>query len=658
MKSVINSKIKQKIRLVFWVILSVLIGIFLTSLILLVFENIKDEKIFQPKNNEAAVIQLILPEVISNATSVISAAKSQYFYINKDLNGQPDKISAKAFLVGDLNTGEVILAKNQDQKFPIASTSKLMTALVTTEISTPDNIAQVTKTALATEGKNGGLKLGEKIKTADLIYPLLLESSNDAAEVLAQYFGRDSFISKMNQEAEKLLMSKTSYEDPSGLSSNNQSTASDMFKLAGYLIQQQPDLFKITTKRSYSNKQHSWSNISQFLGEDGYLGGKSGYTDAALQTIVSLFSLPLGQIGDRPIAITLLQSSDRYKDVESILKYLKKNIYYGGALDANTNWVQEKIGMPDIKDPNFVTLAFAGDIMLDRGVKNSVLKNFSNDYSALFEKLDVLKKSDIAFANLEGAVSDQGIDQKNLYSFRMNPAVIPALKGAGVSILSVANNHIGDWGRIAFIDTLASLKENEILYTGGGNNKKEVETPTIIEKYGIKIGFLGFSDKGPNYMATDTDKAGILLANNPNFDEIIKNASKQVDYLVVTFHFGEEYQAKHNTRQEYLAHRAVDDGAKIIIGSHSHVIEDTEVYKNSFIAYSLGNFIFDQSWSKPTMQGMLLEVKLNRDGSMTVKKDTTQLNSVFQLDKIIKGKEEKVEFQVIKNTETATTKDS
>ena len=270
--------------------------------------------------------------------------------------------------------------------------------------------------------------------------------------------------------------------------------------------------------------------------------------------------------------------------------------------------------MPDIKDPNFVTLFFAGDIMLDRGVRNSVVKNFNNDYSALFEKTkelsELMKKSDVIFANLEGVASDQGIDQKNLYSFRMNPSVIPALRGAGISILSVANNHIGDWGRIAFIDTLSRLKENEILYTGGGNDKTEAQTPVIIEKYGIKIGFLGFSDKGPEYMAANADKAGIILANDPNFDEIIKNAAKQVDYLVVTFHFGEEYQNKHNARQEYLARRAVDDGAKIIIGAHPHVIEDTEIYKNSFIAYSLGNFIFDQSWSKPTMQGMILELKL------------------------------------------------
>ena len=642
------TEVKNKTKLILWSTFSILVGISFASLLLLVFKNTVSEKIFGPKENVATVIQLVAPETISQAT------KSQYYYVNKDPNGGP-KLSAKAFLVGDLNTGEVILSKNQDTKFPIASTSKLMTALVTTEINTAENTTQITKTALATEGKNGELKLGEKIKVKDLLYPLLLESSNDAAEALAQYFGRDSFIAKMNEVAEKLQMTSTSYEDPSGLSANNQSTPSDLFKLTGYLIGQQPDLFKITTIRSYSNKKHSWSNISQFLDEDGYLGGKSGYTDRAEQTVVSVFNLPLGQTGFRPIAITLLQSQDRQKDVEAIVKYLKKYVYYGGAQDANTNWVKEKVGMPDIKDPNFVTLAFAGDTMLDRGVKNSVMKNFNGDYAAIFEKSkelrDILNKSDIVFANLEGTASDLGIDQKNLYSFRMSPTVIPTLKGAGISILSVANNHIGDWGRNAFSDTLASLKENEILYTGGGQNLTEAETPTIIEKNGIKIGFLGFSDVGPNSMNAEENKTGILLASDPNFDEIIKNAAGQVDYLVVTFHFGEEYQAKHNARQEYLAHQAIDDGAKIIIGTHPHVVENTEVYSPKdctqsscvgFIAYSLGNFIFDQSWSKPTMQGMLLEMKLFRDGSMTAKKDLTQLNSVFQIGSIAEGKETKI----------------
>jgi poly-gamma-glutamate synthesis protein (capsule biosynthesis protein) len=585
--------------------------------------------------------------LVATVESSTKKEETKYFYTTKGTPEEP-KLSAKAFLVGDLDTGEVILSKNQDKKYPIASVTKLMTGAITHLIMSEKDMVTINKEALSTYGKNGELKLGEKIKASDLVYPLLLESSNDAAEALALFFERENFLTKMNSLAEKLKMENTFYEDPSGLSPNNLSTVSDIFKLTGYIKHKQPEILEITNKKTYSNLNHTWLNISQFLRKDGYAGGKSGYTDMAKQTVVSVFSLPLGENTNRPIAIVLLQSTDRKKDVEKILQYLKKNIYYGGRADASTNWVEEKVGMPDIKEPNFITLLFAGDIMMDRGVKKSVKKNFVGDYSALFDKskelTEILTQSDISFANLEGPASEEGADLKNLYSFRMEPAVIPTLKSAGFDILSVANNHAGDWGRTAFADTLSRLKENEILYTGGGNTKDEAEKPVIIEKYGIKIGYLGFSDVGPAYLKADQEKAGVLLANDPRINEIINTASKQVDYLIVTFHFGDEYKDKHNQRQEYLAHLAIDNGAKIVIGHHPHTIEDTEIYKNGFIAYSLGNFIFDQSWSKPTMEGMLLKIKLNRDGSMTVQKNGTKLNSVFQIEKLTLGKEEKIKF--------------
>ena len=452
-------------------------------------------------------------------------------------------------------------------------------------------------------------------------------------------------MKKMNETATKLELSKTTFEDPSGLSPLNQSTVLDMFKMAGYIVKSKPNLLTITTKRSYSNQKHSWFSNNQFLSKEGYLGGKSGYTDKALQTVVSLFSVPLSETGARNIGITLLQSKDRLKDVESILKYLNKNIYYGGSADANNSWVKERTDLAEIFEQDFVTLIFGGDIMLDRGVKNSINKNYNGDYSTLFEKLEILKQFDIAFANLEGPASDMGVDKRNLYSFRMDPSVIPVLRGAGLSIVSVANNHVGDWGYDAYLNTLVRLKENEILYTGGGKDAIEAETPTIIEKYGIKIGFLGFSDVGPDWMKADENKGGLLLAKNPRFDEIVENASKQVDYLIVSFHFGEEYQLIHNQRQKYLAHKAIDAGAKIVIGHHPHVVEDTEIYKNGFIAYSLGNFIFDQGFSENTMQGLLLEMKLWKDGNITIKKNILKLNKFFQPDKLILGKEEKIKFK-------------
>ena len=628
--------LKSKLKYAFWVIFSIAIGIFLA------FAGIKSagyEKTSQTNNTNA----------IPDKKEIINNDSKKLFYFIKDPAKIPN-VKAEAYLAGDLDTGEIILGKNKDQRFPIASISKLMTAVISEDVYDKDKTAYISKKVLATYGKNGNLHLNEKIKIGDLIYPLLLESSNDAAEAIAEQSGRDIFIEKMNEKSKDLGLMSTFFSDPTGLSENNQSTALDLLKFAKYLKSNSPDILHITTKKSFSNKIHTWFNNSQFLNFQEYMGGKRGFIDESKQTALSVFSIPVSESGARNIGIIVLRSPDRYKDISNILSYLKKNVYYGMETDADMAWVKQKEGLIEEIKPSFVTLLFGGDIMLDRGVENSVKKNFNGDYSALFENLDLLKNIDIVFANLEGPASDQGKDKKNLYSFRMDPSVIPALKGAGLSIVSVANNHAGDWGRDAYTDTLLRLKENEILYTGGGINIQEAEQPVVIEKYGIKIGYLGFSDVGPNMTASESN-SGILLTSNPHFDEIIKNASRQVDHLIVAFHFGEEYKTEHNDRQKLLAHKAIDDGAKIIIGTHPHVIQDTEIYKNGFIAYSLGNFIFDQYFSENTMKGMLLEIRLNKNGSMIIKKNTVSLNKVFQPEKIIKGKEERVKFQEFEKIE-------
>lgn len=285
------------------------------------------------------------------------------------------------------------------------------------------------------------------------------------------------------------------------------------------------------------------------------------------------------------------------------------------------------------------TIYFVGDIMLDRGVKMSVNKNFNGDYSLLFKNLEELKDADILFGNLEGPISDRGNNVGSKYSFRMNPEVFPILKNAGFDIFSFANNHAGDWNISAFKDTLERFQENNILKTGAGLNKNETILPTIIEKNGIKFGFLGFSDVGPNWIEAKEDSPGILLANDPDFENIINNANKKCDVLIISFHWGEEYQTIHNSRQETLAHRAIDAGANLIIGHHPHVIQDVEIYKNSPIFYSLGNFIFDQYFSKDTMKGMVLSATFENKELKEVKILTSIQNNKYQPEGLIDEKD-------------------
>lgn len=280
--------------------------------------------------------------------------------------------------------------------------------------------------------------------------------------------------------------------------------------------------------------------------------------------------------------------------------------------------------------PQPIQMIFFGDGMFDRGVKNSVKKNFNDDFNKLFVNLPEIQDYDIAFLNLEGPVSENGKNVGSKYSFRFEPRVLSALHAAGFDIVSSANNHMGDWTLTAFKDTLAHLSNTSILYTGAGMTKQLAQTPTIIDVRGTKIGFIGFTDVGPNWLEATETRAGILLASDPDFSTIISNARAQVDFLIVSIHWGEEY-SPHNSRQTTLAHNAIDAGADAIIGHHPHVEQATEWYKDKFIAYSLGNFIFDQYFSPETMTGLSVVLSYSpEDKTLSVKTFDTPLSSQFQ----------------------------
>jgi poly-gamma-glutamate capsule biosynthesis protein CapA/YwtB (metallophosphatase superfamily) len=265
-----------------------------------------------------------------------------------------------------------------------------------------------------------------------------------------------------------------------------------------------------------------------------------------------------------------------------------------------------------------ITLAFVGDIMFDRGVKYHVYKDFSGDYSQLFTKVaEKLSTYDFLFGNLEGPVSDKGIDEGGIYSFRMEPQTIPVLKAVGFDVLSIANNHIFNWGQAAFTDTLERLTAGGIKYAGEAQ----------VNVSGINITVLGFSE---------FPAKGIAVISDENVINSVKKARLNSDLVVVSFHFGEEYQKLPNAYQEKYARLAIDSGADLIIGHHPHVVQTLEMYNGSYIIYSLGNFIFDQYFSADTMSGGLLEVKVNtrtkKVENVVLKK--VSLNKMFQIESI------------------------
>lgn len=240
------------------------------------------------------------------------------------------RLTAGAFLAADLKTGEIIVEKNEKLVAPIASVSKLMTALVAEEQMDLQKLAIVSRDSYNTYGAQGRLVLGEKIRLYDLMYPLLMESSNDAAEVIADAYqgGHAEFLAEMNKKAAALGMTNTYYEDPSGLNPKNVSTVEDLLKLGRFIYQTKPTIYDMTRVRQYSILKHQWTNLNRFLNYDTFLGGKNGYIDESKKTTVSLFDVNMARGGKRAVVIVLLKSDDREGDAVKIINFLKKNAYF------------------------------------------------------------------------------------------------------------------------------------------------------------------------------------------------------------------------------------------------------------------------------------------------------------------------------------------
>lgn len=281
-----------------------------------------------------------------------------------------------------------------------------------------------------------------------------------------------------------------------------------------------------------------------------------------------------------------------------------------------------------------IRLLFAGDVMLDRYVKKRVDEKFNGDYGKIFEKIsNYLNSFDYVSVNLEGPISNKGKKVGSIYSFRMTPEVLTFLQKVNIKIFNLANNHIWDYGKVAFRDTLINLKNNGFFYYGAGENSDKAFAPLILTKSGMRIGILGFSDF-LSYLEAKENQPGLAVVSSKSFQSSIKEAKKRADVLIVTFHWGNEYQHEPSDRQRKIARQAIDLGADLIVGHHPHIVQKIEKYKDKFIFYSLGNFVFDQNFSQDTMKGGLVEIEIENKKMKNVHFRWIYLNKYFQIGKI------------------------
>jgi len=262
----------------------------------------------------------------------IDKEKDYYEYPGEGVAEFPE-ISAQSYLVADLNSGYVFAEKNSQKELPVACLTKLMTAAVVAENIDLKKPIFVEEKMLEAYGSTEGLEAGKFFRIVELFYPLLIESSNDAAEVLSHFLGREKTIRLMNEKAKAILMEHTKFVDPSGFDPENISTAQDLFYLARYLLNNRPPILEITKGKTVSSfgeisfKIEDLWNKNIFINDSTFVGGKTGFIKASKYTAIFIFRFTGHDGSKRNIAIILLGSENNEVDTQKAYIWLQENYF-------------------------------------------------------------------------------------------------------------------------------------------------------------------------------------------------------------------------------------------------------------------------------------------------------------------------------------------
>lgn len=282
----------------------------------------------------------------------------------------------------------------------------------------------------------------------------------------------------------------------------------------------------------------------------------------------------------------------------------------GNALNKNaTSSVSEYDGGKLVKG------TVVGDMMLGRSITN---KGSKNNYKNMFSGVsDLWKDSDYVAGNLECVLLDNASDyEKNDKEIHINAETKTAnvLKENGFTLVSLANNHLADFKAKGVVNTLDTLDKVGLKHVGAGRNLTEAAEYDIQEINGVKIATIAISDIIPKDFAARDSKAGILTTKTLKYYQAVKDASEKADLVIANIHWGVEYGMTETEAQQQLARNLINWGVDVVIGSHPHVLQPVEKYGDGIIFYSMGNFVFDQGWSR-TKDSMVLNYYVDENGN-------------------------------------------
>lgn len=290
---------------------------------------------------------------------------------------------------------------------------------------------------------------------------------------------------------------------------------------------------------------------------------------------------------------------------------------------------------PSARPGKIITLMAVGDIMLGRTMGDLIMEE--GPEAPFLNTGETLSTADITVGNLECPISTRGLGEDKKYTFRAPITAGESLAVAGFDLVSLANNHILDYGSLGLEDTLQTLASNQIHAVGAGMDNTEAYAPVFIEVDGLRLAFLAFADIPPtdyDYLAWEAgpNKPGVAWAHEQKVREGVQAAKNQADIVIVLVHNGYEFIETVASHQLEIARLAIDSGASLVIGSHPHVLQRIEPYRDGLIVYSMGNFVFDNFLFPPNYSAILaVELSPNGVESYQLIDVVVQLNGVPQI---------------------------
>ena len=261
-----------------------------------------------------------------------------------------------------------------------------------------------------------------------------------------------------------------------------------------------------------------------------------------------------------------------------------------------------------------ITLAAVGDVNLGNGpLRVMARRGLRFPWTRVAH---VLRSADIAVANLECAVSTRGRPIPKEYNFRGPPSALRVMaRYAGFDALTLANNHVGDFGTGALLDTVRYVRRFGMKAVGAGGSFAAAAKPRVVRRLGLRVAFVGFSNLFPTSFYAGPGRPGTQPATPALIERGVRRARRRADVVVALFHWGDELAPRETARQRLFASIALRAGATAVIGSHPHVLQPIRRYGRRLVAYSLGNFVFS-SGSRATARSGILALRLSGRGVM------------------------------------------